>query len=105
MPPTMLYEAVEKAFKKKKDQISRADPIERILITNMTRHGVLGLPHYDKYYVVVVPLENGGSELNIKLCSYWVDFERQELKPEENREVVKRRREAFVKAVEAALEE
>ncbi len=58
-----LNEQKEKTIQQKKKK--------GIIVTDLTRHGIYGFPHYDKYYLVIEEQDRFSTKVNLKLFSYY----------------------------------
>lgn len=72
---------------------------EGIIVTARTRHGIIGLPHFDRYLLQLERIDNNTTKVHLKLMIYWQDFdgkygEAGNLQPEQG-EYVQRQAEKF----------
>lgn len=104
-----VFAAVSRVLMKSEGKAGTFDQARRIIATDRKRHGLIGIPNYYQYYVVVSVNGEGGSRVRFKFTSCWVVMEtgkygnKGELKPEENKVFLQRRVDEFLSAVDKAL--
>ncbi len=102
-----VWDALTTVLKEQKETIKQQDLQAGTIMTDLTRHGIIGFPHHDMYCVVLERKGEASAIVHLKLLSFWVDFggtrgPRGAAVPEE-KDVVKKRVQSFVDKVEAKL--
>jgi hypothetical protein len=90
-----VWLAVQEALKRQDDVILYADKEAGNIVTDQSRAGLLGFPHYDKYYIHVDEIDPQSSRVEYLYLRYWRDMQdgnirRILLRPETNREFIER---------------
>jgi hypothetical protein len=61
-------------LKQQTDKIYSSNHENGIIMTDLTRHGIIGFPHYDRYLLQLERIDIYTTKINLKLMTYWVDF-------------------------------
>jgi hypothetical protein len=69
-----VWNAVINVLKQQADKIARSNQENGLIMTDLTRHGLIGFPHYDRYLLLVERIDSNTTKINLKLMMYWVDF-------------------------------
>ena len=96
----VLNKQKEKGIQQKKDK--------GVIITDLTRHGIYGFPKYDKYYVVIAPLNSSSTKVSLKLFTYYRDMKDRKftdivLLPEEDKVYMNKRAKKFLNKITKSL--
>ena len=70
-----VWNAVAAIVDTQKDAILTKDQPSGIIITDLTRHGIIGFPHMDKYCILIEPGNNGSTMVHLKLMVFSVDLD------------------------------
>ena len=69
-----IWYVVNQQLNQQKEKSIQQSKGKGIIITDLTRHGIYGFPHYDKYYIVIEKLDRFSTKVNLKLFSYYRDM-------------------------------
>jgi len=69
-----VWNAVIKTLKQQGDKSVNENFQTGIIVTDLTRHGLIGFPHYDRYLLLLERIDSNTTKLHLKLMIYWVDF-------------------------------
>jgi len=69
-----VWDAVSSLLADQKDKIIQSDKNSGGLITDMTRHGIIGFPSYNKYCLLVEKESDASTKVTLKLLLYYMDF-------------------------------
>lgn len=102
------WQAVTKLLSQQGDKIIRSEEANGVIVTDLSRHGVVGFPSYLQYYIVLERQGDNSTRLNLKLFEYYRDaksrssFGQVNLLPERNKFTAKKAQQ-FLDKIEAAL--
>jgi hypothetical protein len=104
-----VWAAVDYVLKDQDEKIIQADKETEVIVTDLTRHGFIGFPRYDKYYILIEKIDETSSKLNLKLFIYYRDMKGKGLtelilKPE-SKSYVNERAMKFLGKVKETLKE
>lgn len=64
------WSAVEQVLSKQGDKIIQSDKETGVIVTDLSRHGILGFPTYTKYYILLEKITENSCKLSFKLFAY-----------------------------------
>lgn len=65
-----VWPAVEQVLNKQGEKIIQSDKETGFIVTDLTRHGILGFPTYTKYYILLEKITENSCKLSFKLFAY-----------------------------------
>ncbi len=74
-----VWAAVDYVLKDQDEKIIESDKETGVIRTDLTRHGFIGFPRYDKYCILIEKI-NGATKISLKLFSYNRDMEGRGMK-------------------------
>jgi murein DD-endopeptidase MepM/ murein hydrolase activator NlpD len=96
-PYEAVWAAVQKTLEQKKEKVLKADRDTGVIETDLTRHGVMGFPAFDKFIIVVEKVGDGNANVHFKRFGYALEQGRNTV-PQRDQEINKRRDNDFRKA-------
>lgn len=65
-----VWAVIENVLKDQKEKIIRSEKETGIIVTDLSRHGILGFPTYTKYYILLEKITENSCKLSFKLFAY-----------------------------------
>jgi len=102
-----IWYVVNQQLNQQKEKSIQQSKGKGIIITDLTRHGIYGFPHYDKYYIVIEKLDRFSTKVNLKLFSYYRDMKDKKITDivllPDNKTFVNKRAKKFLGKITKAL--
>jgi hypothetical protein len=103
-----VWDAVSSLLADQKDKIIQSDKNTGELITDVTRHGIIGFPSFYKYCLLVEKESDASTKVTLKLLLYYMDFDgahgpRNTLQPQ-NKDFANGKAEGFLDKVGKRLQ-
>ena len=90
-----VWAAVERTLKSRGDKVIARDQTAGTLMTQLTRHGILGSPVHDRFYIYFESEDPNHTNMEFILFSYWPNNEGW-LVPIKQKEIVAKRAQKFL---------
>ena len=97
-----VWQAVESILKSRKDKVIASDQTAGTLVTDLSRHGILGFPTHDKFFIYLESVDSNHTRIEFVLFSLGPNNESY-LVPITDKEFVAKRAQKFLDLVEASL--
>ena len=102
-----VWGAVSSLIAAQKEKVIQSDKDKGVLMTDVTRHGIIGFPSYDRYCLLFEKVDESSTKVTIKLLKYYMDFEGQHgppktLEPQSDK-IASSKAEAFLDKVNKQL--
>jgi hypothetical protein len=78
-PPDRVWQTLIDTLQKDSEPIVKVDREQRTVVTEVKRHGMLGMPNYRKYYAIVEDLKDGRSNVRVKPFRYRQNMEKSSM--------------------------
>jgi hypothetical protein len=69
-PYDKVWDAVSKVLTEQKENVTKSDMEKGILMTDVTKHGVLGFGNYDQYCLLLERVNDTSTRVNLKLLRF-----------------------------------
>lgn len=98
-----VWQAVEGTLKTRGDKVIASDRTAGTMMTDVQRHGIVGFPTHDKFFIYLEALDANHIRIEFVLFSLGPNNEGRTV-PITNKEFVEKRAQKFLSLVEAALQ-
>lgn len=97
-----VWQAVERTLKSRGDKVIASDQTAGTMMTDVSRHGILGFPTHDKFFIYMESLDSNHTRIEFVLFSLGPNNEGRTV-PITNKEFVAKRAQKFLTLVDASL--